>query len=467
MKSIYRNLYDVLRNNVFNALGVERTLLQLIEDRDIGRVKSLLQNRDPEVERAIQEYDPSLHAVMYRRDKDREGKRPYVSEKLPRARQRYINEVELFFLLGNPIKWKLAKAEENDAFPAFASFLRSLRFDTIMRQAKRTAGAETEAAILFHLYRDSQGAPAVKPVVLSHSEGYTLRPLFDQYGTLIAFGYGYSLKEGGNTVEHFDIETPEVIYRARKMNVGWEVSEMPNPTGKINVVYIRQNKAWDGVQQRINREEKMDSVIADTNNYFGDPIALATADALSSLPDPDTKGNIIRINSKDGEFKYINPPTASDLQANEKRDLNTSILFDTFTPDMSFDAMKGMGTLSGEAMRRAMALGYMKRDNLREIYDVVVDRAKSIILAIMSRVTHIGLADRLSQLEIEHEFSEPFNEDVTVKWAAIGKAYNDGIISLDQAVRMIGVTDNPEVEIQRIKAEKTDRGMNDFTEPNF
>lgn len=467
MKPIYRNLYDVLRNNIFNALGIERTLLQLLQDKDVGRVKSLLQNRDAEVERAIQEYNPELHAVMYRRDKDREGKRPYVSEKLPRARQRYINEVELFFLLGNPIKWKLAKAEENNAFPAFVSFLRSLRFDTVMRQAKRTAGAETEAAILFHLYRDSQGAPAVKPVVLSHSEGYTLRPLFDQYGTLIAFGYGYSLKEGGNTVEHFDIETPEVIYRARKMNVGWEVSEMLNPTGKINVVYIRQNKAWDGVQQRINREEKMDSVIADTNNYFGDPIALATADALSSLPDPDTKGNIIRINNKDGDFKYINPPTASDLQANEKRDLNSSILFDTFTPDMSFEAMKGMGTLSGEAMRRAMALGYMKRDNLREIYDVAVDRAKNIILAIMSRVTHIGLADRLSQLEIEHEFSEPFNEDATVKWAAIGKAYNDGIISLDQAVRMIGVTDNPEVEIQRIKDEKTDRGMNDFTEPNF
>lgn len=467
MKPIYRNLYDVLRNNIFNALGIERTLLQLLQDKDVGRVKSLLQNRDTEVERAIQEYVPELHAVMYRRDKDREGKRPYVSEKLPRARQRYINEVELFFLLGNPIKWKLAKAEENEAFPAFASFLRSMRFDTVMRQAKRTAGAETEAAILFHLYRNSQGASAVKPVVLSHSGGYTLRPLFDQYSTMIAFGYGYSLKEGSNTIEHFDIETPSVIYRTRKVNIGWEVSEMPNPTGKINVVYIRQNKAWDGVQQRINREEKMDSGIADTNNYFGDPIALATADALSSLPDPDVPGGVIRINNKDGDFKYINPPTASDLQANEKRDLNASILFDTFTPDMSFEAMKGMGTLSGEAMRRALALGYMKRDNLREIYDVVVDRAKNIILAIMSRVTHIGLADQLAKLEIEHEFSEPFNEDVTVKWSAIGKAYNDGIISLEQAVKMIGVTDNPEIEIQRIKAEKTERGMNDFTEPNF
>lgn len=39
-----------------------------------------------------------------------------------------------------------------------------------------------------------------------------------------------------------------------------------------------------------------------------------------------------------------------------------------------------MGTLSGEAMKRAMALGYMKRDNLKEIYDIAVDRAKTSFL---------------------------------------------------------------------------------------
>lgn len=451
MTPILTNFYTVLRNNVLNAVGVERTLTQLLGDKDVSRAISLLQNRDEIVDQALLEYNPDYHKVMFRQDKDRQGKKPYISEKLPRSRQRYINEVELFFLLGKPIKWKLANDnEDGETFAKFTSFLRDIRFDTIIRQAKRTAGAETEAAILFHLYQDDNGTAAVKPLVLSRSKGYTLRPLFDQYGNMLAFGYGYSLKAGQRTIEHFDLETPSTIYQAQKANIGWEVIARPNPTGKINVIYIQQDKAWQGAQQRIDREEKLDSGIADTNNYFGDPIAVATVDAIASLPDPDVPGGIIQV-SEDGRFEYINPPIASELQANEKRELNTSILFDTFTPDMSFEAMKGLGTLSGEAIKRAMSLGYMKRDNLMEIYDIAVDRAKNLVISIMSKVTDIELADKLAAIEIKHEFSEPFSDDVSARWAAIGKAKSDGIISLEQAVKMMGIADNPEDEIALIR----------------
>lgn len=69
----------------------------------------------------------------------------------------------------------------------------------------------------------------------------------------------------------------------------------------------------------------------------------------------------------------------------------------------------------------------------------------------MMNVTHIHLREKLSKLSIEHEFAEPFNEDITSKWEAIGKAYKDGIISLEQAVKMIAVSENPEEEINRIR----------------
>ena len=101
-----------------------------------------------------------------------------------------------------------------------------------------------------------------------------------------------------------------------------------------------------------------------------------------------------------------------------------------------------------------MILGFIKRDNLKEIYDILVDREKNLILAIMKNVTHIQLREKLEKLNIEHEFSEPFNEDVQGKWAAVGKAYQDGIISLEQAVNMLAVTDNRQEEIQRILDER-------------
>ena len=289
-------IFNVLRNKVLNSMGVERDLMKLIQDKDISRVQTLMQNRDSCVNDAIKEYNPETHAVMNRPDKPRKGKEPYKVEKLPRCRQRYINEVELFFLLGNPIKWKPSSDVEgkDEAFEAYTQFLKDTRFNTTMRQAKRLAGAETESAKVYHIYNDA-GKPSVKVLVISKSKGYTLRPLFDQYENMIAFGYGYFIKEGDKTVEHFDLQTPTFIFRCKKANIGWDVVPIPNPTGKINVIYYRQEKAWYGTENRCNREEMIDSKAADTNNYFADPKVKATADVIKSLADPDTVGEVIQL----------------------------------------------------------------------------------------------------------------------------------------------------------------------------
>lgn len=449
-------IFNLLRNKTLNSLGVERDLMKLIQDKDISQVQTLLQNRDMDVIEAIEEYNPETHKVNKRKDKLRKNKEPYKVEKLPRARQRYINEVELFFLLGNPIKWKNDVNGTDEAFKAYNKFLQGTRFHTTMRQAKRLAGSETESAKIYHIY-DDNGKPGVKVLVISKSKGYTLRPLFDQYENLIAFGYGYNLKEGGRTIEHFDIETPAYIFRCKKANIGWEVIPLENPTGKINVIYYKQDKAWHGTQPRCDREEHIDSKAADTNNYFADPKLKATADVIQSLAEADTAGEVIQMNSKDNSsVEYLVPPEYSSMKDSEKKDLNNSILFDSFTPDFSFENMKGMGTLSGDALNRAMTLGYIKRDNLKEIYDILVDREKNLILAIMMNVTHIHLREQLAKMNITHEFAEPFNEDKEKQWASIGKLYTDGIISLDLAVNMLALTDAPQKEIEQIKNEKLD-----------
>lgn len=463
--NILGNIFNYLQNSIKNGLGVERDLYQLIQDRDISRAKQIFQDRDIEVQEAIKEYDPNEHEVMNRRDKPRKGKKPYRVQKLPRSWQRYINEIALFFLLAKPIVWKslneIEVKEENgvksqvadEAFEAFKDFLKETRFNTTMRQAKRKAGAETESAKVYHLYRDETNKPKVKVLVISASDGYTLRPLFDQYRNLIAFGYGYFLKEGNTTVEHFDILTTDMIYRCKKSGIGWEVDVVVNPTGKINVIYYQQPKEWDGAEQRIARDEEVDSKAGDTNNYFADPIAKVTADIIDSMPDQETSGKLVKMQGKDSVFEYVLPPTSTEMKDGEKKVLRESIHQDTFTPDFSFEAMIGRGDLSGDAIKRAMILGYIKRDNRLETYDELVDREKNLILSIMMNVTHIQLRDKLSKLKLEHDFAEPFDEDKYTEWSAIGKAFTDGIISLETAVKLMGVA-NPVEEIEKIKAEK-------------
>lgn len=451
MTDYLQQIYQFFKNKALNAAGAERTLLELIQDNDIARAIELMQDRDKEVDEALKEYNPQTHEVMNRPNKSRKNANNYITEKLPRTRQRYINEVELFFLLGKEVQWNYEEGDE-EAFSLFKQFLSEQRFDANMRKAKRLAGAETESAKLYHIYRNEDvNKREIKVVVLSRSTGYRLRPLFDQYGNMVAFAYGYKLKENGKTIEHWDIQTPDFLVYSKKTALGWQTERYANPTGKINVIYYQQRKAWDGAEQRLHREEMLDSKIGDTNNYFADPIAAATGDVITSMADPERPGKLIQLAGGDSKFEYINPPQNSESQRQEKIELEKSILFDTFTPDLSFENLKGMGTLSGTAIKNAMILGFIKRDNMREIYDEMLDREKNLILGIL-KYLYPNKAAAFDSLVISHEFSEPFAIDRQGETAEVASLYQAGLMSLETAIKKLGLTDSPKEEIARLQA---------------
>lgn len=449
MTEYIKQIFEYFRNLALNSAGVERTLYELLEQNDISGVIELMQNHDDEVEEALKEYNPQAHDVMNRPNKSRKNAKEYETEKLPRSRQRYINEVELFFLLGSPIKWELTEGDE-EAYSLFTEFLQEQRFDSLMRKAKRLAGAETESAKLYHIYRnDNTNERAVKALVLARSTGYKLRPLFDQYGNLSAFAYGYKLKEQGKTILHWDIQTADSLYYCKKGAIGWEVEQFPNPTGKINIVYYRQPKAWSGAERRLNREEMLDSKVGDTNNYFADPIAVATGDVIDSMTDPNRPGKLIQVIGHESKFEYLNPPQTSETRREEKSDLEKSILFDTFTPDLSFDNLKGLGTLSGSAIKNAMILGFIKRDNLKEIYEEMLDREKNIIIGIL-KYLYPNKAVAFDEMKIKHEFTEPFAVDRQSNINQIAQLYQVGLLSRESAISNIGIVGNASEEAQRI-----------------
>lgn len=453
MNEYLQQILTYFRNIALNATGVRRDFYQLIQDGDIDRAISLMQDRDKEVDNALQEYNPQTHDVMKRPNKRRRKMEDYKTEKLPRTRQRYINEVELFFLLGNPLIWKKADGDD-EAYMLFKEFLDANYVSSKLRTLKRLAGAETEAALVFRLHREDDGRLGVDTFIAARSTGYTLRPLFDQYGNLQAFAYGYNTKESSRVVRHWDIQTKDMIFECRKTRAGWEVRSYPNIAGKICVVYAQQPKAWDGAEQRLRREEFLDSKVADTNNYFADPIAAATADVVKMMQMNDQSeriGTFIQLTGEKSRFEYINPPQNSEARRDEKADLERSILFDTFTPDFSLENMKGFGTLTGAAIKNAMILGYIKRANRMETWQELIDRMRNVILAVVAQL-HPEQKENIEKLIIKFEFAEPFESDKRENWRSIAELYTSGLVSLEQAVTMLALSDAPEEEIEKLHA---------------
>lgn len=437
------------KNLTLGSDGDKKTIYELMEKKEVGRVLSMMADRESDIDAALKEYNPQLHEVMRRPNKYRDEGEPYITEKLPRTRERYINEVELFFLLGEPIRFKKTDGDD-EAFGIFKDYLRDTFFNAKIRQCKRLAGAETISALVTHLYRDKDGSIGSDVFVVARSEGYKIKYLFDQYKRLVAFAYGYCLKENGKNVRYWNILTAEAEYECRKSGFGWQVESIPNPSGKINAILFLQPKAWDGAEQRIKRDEMLDSKIGDTNNYYADPIAAATADVIAFLPDVDKPGRLIQMPSEKSQFRYLDPPQDSATRRDEKDNLNRTILFDTFTPDFSFENMKGMGTLSGVAIHNAMILGYIKRANRLEIYEEMITRFVNLTLRILT-LLHPEKKTLIEGLKVEFEFADPFPEDSTKNWNGIVNLYSGGVLSLDTAVTMLALTNAPEEEIERIK----------------
>ncbi len=447
--TILQHIQTYFKNLTLNASGDKKTIYELMEEKKVGRVLSMMTDRETDIDKALKEYNPQLHEVMSRPNKMREDDTAYITEKLPRTRERYINEVELFFLFGQPILWKKDEGED-EAFKLFTEYLGKTFFNAKIRQCKRLAGAETVSALVTHFHKDKDGKIGTDVFVVARSMGYKIKYLFDQYHNLIAFAYGYTLVENGKNVRHWCIETAEAIYECKKASFGWEVESGQNPTWKINAILFMQPKSWDGAEQRIKRDEMLDSKVADTNNYYADPIAAATADVIASLPDVDKPGRLIQMPSEKSQFRYIEPPQDSSSRRDEKENLNKTILFDTFTPDFSFENMRGLGTLSGVAIRNAMILGYIKRANRLEVYEEMITRFLHLTLAVLTQI-HPDKKAQIDKLKISFECQDPFPEDATKNWQGIVSLYGGGVISLETAVTMLALVKAPEEEIARLQ----------------
>ncbi|MFM9587387.1 hypothetical protein, partial [Streptomyces caniscabiei] len=63
MNNYLQQILTYFRNLTLNSFGVNRSLYQLLQDKDISRALEMLQNRDDEVDEAIKEYNPQTHDV--------------------------------------------------------------------------------------------------------------------------------------------------------------------------------------------------------------------------------------------------------------------------------------------------------------------------------------------------------------------------------------------------------------------
>jgi SPP1 family phage portal protein len=393
------------------------------------------------------------------------------------AIQKLIVKRAVAFTFGHPVMLN-AEPESDDEKTVLRAVKRVL-FDTKGRTLNRKIAREifstTEAAELWYPVErstDAYGFPSryrLRVAVFSPAKGDRLYPYFDETGDMTAFSREFTLADrAGVRHLYFETYTDREIWRWVSRNSQWEMAEgypVKNGIGKIPIIYGCQPAVeWEDVQSLIDRLEKLLSNFADTNDYHASPKIVVKGE-VTGFSRKGEAGAILQLEGDNPDARYLSWEHAPESVKLEIETLLRMIYTITQTPDISFDSVKGLGAVSGIALKLLFMDAHLKVQEKMEIFDDYLQRRLSVIQAYLGLI-NTNLQAACKSLTVEPEITPYMIEDEQALISLLRDANgNRPIASQKLTVQRLGWADDAEAEYDRIVDEESSLAYNDIIEP--
>lgn len=354
----------------------------------------------PDIDKYKKQMDPMQHKIQSRltsddwpdkQVKDAEGNYKYTHRvtRISVAMQKLIVKRSTSFTFGNDpvLTCETENDQESLVFKAVKRIHDDAKCFAINRQVMRAVCSYKEAAeCWFSVEKPGftkygfKTDRKLRVQVFSADKGDTLYPKFDRTGDMIAFSRGYQVtNDDDKTIEYFETYTDEEkVVWSQNGSVWTEESREDNPIGMIPIVYARQQEVeWADVQTEIERLESLLSQFAETNRYFSAPKIVINGKVVGWAK-AGTVGEVLEMTGENAEAKYLTWDQAPEAVKLEIESLFNIIYSVTQTPDISFNNVKGIGALSGIALKLMFLDAHLKVMDKKEIYIPYLQRRISI-----------------------------------------------------------------------------------------
>jgi SPP1 family phage portal protein len=397
------------------------------------------------------------------------------------ALQKLIVKRAVAFTFGNPVGLNSEPEEgskEEDVLKAVKRVLFDTKSRTLNRKIARNIFSCTEAAERWYPVEkpnNNYGFPSnykLRVAIFSPLLGDKLYPYFDETGDMVAFSREFTRKDNaGVKFTYFETYTEQLHQMWITTNNQWEVVEgypKVNTIGKIPVIYGRQPAVeWEDVQGLIDRLEKLLSNFADTNDYHASPKIVVKGTVLGFAKKGES-GGILELEGDDADAKYLSWQHAPESVKLEIETLLRMIYTITQTPDISFEAVKGLGAISGIALKLLFLDAHLKVQDKMEIFDDYLQRRLSIVQAYLSEMNKKDSEFKAAcqSLTIEPEIVPFMIEDEKAKVDLLVAA-NGGkpVASQKTTVQQLGWVNDTEAEYEQIQEESTLSAYTNVFEP--
>lgn len=481
-------------------MTLEEIFKQGTADEVVSELKNHRTTAQPNVEQAKKALDPKLHDIndkIIRPDKrvkidggndsgDKvidtgEDSGNYRTEKVARiavALQKLIVGRAAAFCFGNPVAYKATPETDGErvVLKALERILKDNKTTSKNRKIARAIFGYKECAELWYVQEKAKphntyGFPTkskLRCALFSPMFGDTLYPYFDGAGDLVAFSRSYSrIDSDKKRFDYFETYTDTEHWLWVNEGSGYKIVDgFPKKVaiGKIPIVYGYQEYfETQDVDSLIDRLEKLLSNFADTNDYHASPKIFTTGEIVGFAKKGES-GAIIQ-GEEGATAQYLSWQNAPESVKLEIETLLKMIYTITQTPDISFESVKGLGAISGVALKLLFMDAHLKVQDKKEIFDDYLQRRVNVIKAFIGQF-NTELEEDAEMLEVEPEIT-PYmltNElDEINMWLAANG--NKPLVSQKASVKGANLTQDPEKDFEQIQEEASAENSFSIGEP--
>ena len=380
------------------------------------------------------------------------------------------------FEVGKPVT--LIPSDENNLSNLIKQIWKVNRMDALIQKLVTLKKKETQGAVQFYI-NDLQPnslfnriavklglkaqAKEIKTMLLENEKGL-MYPYFDGVGNMKLFMWKYDTVVGDKTIKNIKIWDAENMYFFSEADGKLELQpEYPKMHGfdRIPIVYVSQEEPeWFEVREMIDRLETCISKLGSSNDYVAYPLLMIYGE-IQSMPGKEDTSKVLNFPmKKDDDGKYVNGRAefleskgAGVSQKLELEKLEEYIYSISQTPNLSFDNIKGLGNVSGVALKLMFLDPFIKSSMNEGENRTMIERMINIIISGIVKTTNTGLSSEASSMYYEVQFNSILPDDLKEAVEIVSSAVESKVMSRKTAVEYLGMNEDVDEEMDLIKGD--------------
>lgn len=301
----------------------------------------------------------------------------------------------------------------------------------------------------------------------SRVENATLYPVFDSYRDLIGLAYEYDLKEKDKDVSYFHVytSTEERIYKKEEgkwTDITGEDSAIS--IEKIPGVYLwRPMPIWEDTTNSTHEIELALSRESDIIRKNSAPIVKVKGKLKGDGPENEAAREVYQLEG-DGDVDYVTWKQQVEALKFYVETLKQNTEEELQLPNLSFENVKGLSAMSGEARKTLLTDAHLKVGD--ESGDMIefFERECNVIKAFLGQM-NTKWKSTIKNLEVEHIITPFIQNDEGAQIEKVTRATQKPVMSQRTGIEQLGLVDNIDEEYNRLLDEEKRANTFDAFEP--